>query len=114
MNQKLKRLGFVALGMVLLASVASAQTDVKAGNRLGNLLIEDSLTPAKAQLRNYVAELRDSLVFVESVQSRLARARAAKSTAVVVSQGRELSAALPDRRLDGRIDHQACRADGNT
>ena len=74
-----------------IASQAGAQVQPKAGSRVRDLIIEDSLTPAKLQLRDYVSALRDSLVRVESVQARLVRARAAKMTSVVVSQGRELA-----------------------
>ena len=76
---------------VAIASQAGAQTQQAAGSRIRDLIIEDSLTPAKMQLRNFVADLRDSLVRVESVQARLVRARASKMNSVVVSQGRDLA-----------------------
>ena len=80
----------VALVAVTGALQARAQVQPVAGTKIRDLLIEDSLTPAKMQLRNVVADLRDSLVKVESVQSRLVRSLASNMTSVVVSQGREL------------------------
>lgn len=62
-----------------------------AGNAMRDMIIEDSLTPAKMQLRDYLTALRDTLTYIGSVQDRIARARAAKMDAVVRSQGWELS-----------------------
>ena len=63
----------LAVTGVTLVSQAGAQTQPAAGSRIRDLILEDSLTPAKMQLRDFVADLRDSLVKVESVQARLVR-----------------------------------------
>ena len=47
---------------------------------LRDLIIEDSLTEGKKLLRDYVAELRDTLVHVEAVQALIAKARASAMT----------------------------------
>jgi hypothetical protein len=54
------------------------------------LISEDSLTPAKAQLRDFVAELRDTLVRVQALHSSITRNLATGMTSVVVSNGYEL------------------------
>ena len=76
------------VGMTTVALQVRGQVQPTSGTKIRDLLIEDSLTPAKMQLRNVVADLRDSLVKVESVQSRLERN--AKMTSVLPSLGREL------------------------
>jgi hypothetical protein len=79
----------LAAAMVPLGQLRAQQPT--AGNAIRDMIIEDSLTPAKMQLRDYLTELRDTLTYIGSVQDRVARARAAKMTAVVLSQGWELS-----------------------
>ena len=96
MNQIIRRLGLLGLFAITLVARANAQGGSVAprdGVKLRDLIIEDSLTEGKKLLRDYVAQLRDTLVGVEAVQSRLVRARAAKMSAVVSSQGRELARA---------------------
>jgi hypothetical protein len=91
-NQFIRRAALVALAAILSPSHLHAQSHLQSASKVRGMLIEDSLTPAKTQLRNYVAELRDTLVGVEAVQARIARARAAGGqTSVVMSSGRELA-----------------------
>ena len=63
----------------------SAQRSVR------DILIVDSLSPAKTQLRDYVAELRDTLDIVESIHAQH-RSRAMRSgmSSVVQSSGHQL------------------------
>jgi len=90
-NAFIRYCAVLAVAAVTLVSQAGAQGQPLSSSKVRDLIIEDSLTPTKMSLRSYVADLRDSLVMVESNQSRLARARAANMTSVVVSQGRELA-----------------------
>jgi len=90
-TQIARRLAFLAVAGILPLTHAAAQAQApRTGADIRNMIIEDSLTPAKAQLRNYVAELRDSLVKIESAQENIARARKGKMPTVVLSQGRQL------------------------
>ena len=91
MNQLIRRFGWFALMATALASRSAAQVQPTAGSRIRDLIIEDSLTPAKTQLRDFVTQLRDSLNRVESAHARLLRARQAKMRSVVISTGRELA-----------------------
>jgi hypothetical protein len=63
---------------------ASAQRSVR------DILIVDSLSPAKTQLRDFVAELRDTLNLVESIHARIVRASASGMSSVVQSGGHQL------------------------
>ena len=68
-----------------LATVpAAAQTSVR------DILIVDSLSPAKTQLRDYVAELRDTLNRVDAIHARIVRANASGMASVVQSGGHQL------------------------
>ena len=91
MNQSIRATTLFALIAFVLVGHVAAQGQPRSGSAVRDMIIEDSLTPAKAQLRNYVAELRDSLNRVESVQALLQRARASKMQSVVISQGRQLA-----------------------
>ena len=73
--------------MVLAAAVVSRST---AQSSISDILIVDSLTPAKMQLRDYVAQLRDTLTMVESIRARITRANASGMNSVVLSSGRQL------------------------
>ncbi|MGH7523326.1 MAG: hypothetical protein ACREK8_03380 [Gemmatimonadales bacterium] len=72
-----------AAGTVAAAPVA-AQTSVR------DILIVDSLSPAKTQLRDYVAELRDTLNRVDAIHARIVRANASGMASVVESGGHQL------------------------
>jgi len=93
-KQIMQRLGLLVFLAATVAAQANAQTAKtvapRDGAKLRDLIVEDSLTEGKRLLRDYVAELRDTLVIVESVQNRIVKNRAASSTTVVMSQGREL------------------------
>jgi hypothetical protein len=65
-------------------SPARAQASIR------DILIVDSLSPAKTQLRDFVAELRDTLTTVESIHARIVRANASRMGSVVQSSGRQL------------------------
>ena len=92
MKYLIERLSLLVLAASVLASPLVAQSGQRpSGSAIANLIMEDSLTPAKKELRNYIAELRDTLVKVQAVQARLTKARAAKMNGVVPSQGRELA-----------------------
>lgn len=67
-----------------LSSRSSAQASIR------DILIVDSLSPAKMQLRDYVAELRDTLTLVESIHARITRANASGMNSVALSSGRQL------------------------
>ena len=71
------------LGTVLAAS-AQAQSSIR------NMLIVDSLSPVKMQLRDDVAQLRDTLNLVEAIHARIVRANASGMTAVARSGGHQL------------------------
>lgn len=84
-----------SLGLVIAASLVSrsdaqgrAQSPSPAALR--DVIIEDSLTPAKAQLRDFVAELRDTLNTVQALHASITRNLATGVTSVVLSNGREL------------------------
>lgn len=68
----------------VLAGPAAAQTSVR------DILIVDSLSPAKTQLRDFVAELRDTLNRVAAIHARIVRANASGMASVVESGGHQL------------------------
>jgi hypothetical protein len=74
----------LVVGTAALASRATAQRSVR------DILIVDSLSPAKTQLRDYIAELRDTLNIVESIHARIVRANASGMSSVVQSSGHQL------------------------
>ena len=75
----------LVVGMVAaLASRATGQSSVR------DVLIVDSLSPAKTQLRDYIAELRDTLNVLESIHARIVRANASGMSSVVQSSGHQL------------------------
>jgi hypothetical protein len=77
---------------VALASRGSAQTRPTSPTaaQLRGMIIEDSLTPAKKQLRDFVAELRDTLFTVQAIHARVVRNLATGVTSVVLSDGHAL------------------------
>lgn len=75
--------------MLLIASAAWAP-EVSAQQSVRDILIVDSLSPAKTQLRDFVAELRDTLNLVESIHARIVRASASGMNSVVQSSGHQL------------------------
>jgi hypothetical protein len=87
---------FFRLGLVLAASFAvrgSAQTprpQSPTPAQMRDIIIEDSLTPAKMQLRNFVTQLRDTLNSVQALHASITRNLASGVTSVVLSNGREL------------------------
>jgi transposase len=84
--------GLMMAFAITSASTAAAQAgQPQSGSRINDLIIYDSLTPAKKQMRDFVAELRDSLVRIESVRSRIEKNRKSNTTSVIISQGRELA-----------------------
>lgn len=92
MNRNIRSVG---LGLIIAASLASrgdAQGRIKTATaeEMRDLIIEDSLTPAKSQLRDYVAQLRDTLISVPALRASISRNRATGVTSVVLSNGREL------------------------
>jgi hypothetical protein len=89
-NKSLTRTFLLLLvGATPLARAAAQQPT--AGSTIRDMIIEDSLTPAKAQLRDYIAQLRDTLDLVGAVHARLTRARASGMTSVFISQGQQLA-----------------------
>lgn len=70
--------------------VAGVGSQAGAQSSIRNMIIVDSLSPVKMQLRDYVAELRDTLNVVESINARIIRANASGMKSVVKSSGRQL------------------------
>ncbi|MGH7592590.1 MAG: hypothetical protein ACRELE_01860 [Gemmatimonadales bacterium] len=89
----------LALALALVAGVAAPS---KAQTSIRDILIVDSLSPVKMQLRDDVAGLRDTLTLVEAMHARIVRANASGMNSVVQSGGRQLgrrchaSAAMAD------------------
>lgn len=77
------------VGMLLVITAALASKAV-AQRSVHDILIVDSLSPAKTQLRDYVAELRDTLNIVESIHARIVRANRSGMSSVVQSSGHQL------------------------
>jgi len=75
--------GLLLVVTAALVSRAAAQRSVR------DILIVDSLSPAKTQLRDDVAQLRDTLNVVESIHARIARASASGMSSVVQSSGHQ-------------------------
>jgi hypothetical protein len=88
-TNSIRLLLLLLLGAVPLVRATAQQPT--AGSTIRDMIIEDSLTPAKAQLRDYIAQLRDTLDFVGAVHARLVRARTSGMTAVFLSQGHQLA-----------------------
>ena len=88
-----------ALAVIILGTApaaARAQNMAKqaaAGADVRGIMIEDSLPPAKKQLRDLLTVLRDTLNRVSSMDSRISRARASGMTSVVASNARQLEKA---------------------
>lgn len=74
--------------LLVMAAALSSRSSAQASIR--DILIVDSLSPAKMQLRDYVAQLRDTLMLVESIHARITRANASGMNSVVQSSGRQL------------------------
>jgi hypothetical protein len=75
---------------LIIVLAATAVSRATAQSSVSDILIVDSLSPAKMQLRDYVAQLRDTLTVVESIHARIARANASGMNSVVLSSGRQL------------------------
>ena len=84
MTGRTRIVGMLLMVTATLASRAAAQRSVR------DILIVDSLSPAKTQLRDHVAELRDTLNMVESIHARIVRASASGMSSVVQSSGHQL------------------------
>ena len=86
----------LALFAVTVATVSAQTTggvtpaQMRTAAQLRNMIIEDSLTPAKKQLRDFVAELRDSLNYVQAIRSSIDRNLTTGTNSVVVSNARVL------------------------
>lgn len=94
MNRTIRIFGLALIATTSLTTAGRAQTayakQLLTAEQLRNMIIEDSLTPAKKELRDFVAELRDSLNGVQAIRTSVARNLATGKTAVVVSNAREL------------------------
>lgn len=75
------------LGMISAACAVRANAQ---SSPVRSMMVEDSLSAAKIELRDYVARLSDSLTTIKAIQPRLSRARATHMDAVVISLGRDL------------------------
>jgi hypothetical protein len=84
MTSRTRIAGVLAFVTAVVAAPAVAQRSVR------DILIVDSLSPAKTQLRDYVAELRDTLNLVESIHARIVRANASGMGSVVQSSAHQL------------------------
>lgn len=84
MKPSIRASGILLVMAAALAPRATAQASIR------DMLIVDSLSPAKTQLRDYVAELRDTLSVVESIHNLITRASASGMSSVVQSSGRQL------------------------
>jgi hypothetical protein len=80
----------IAAALSVSHGVAQTRTQAPTPAQLRDMIIEDSLTPAKAQLRNFVAELRDTLNAVPALHASITRNLASGTTSVVLSDGRQL------------------------
>lgn len=80
----------IAILGTLLIPALGFKSPVGAQASVRDILIVDSLSPAKTQLRDFVAELRDTLVRVESIHARIVRANASGMGSVVQSSGHQL------------------------
>lgn len=92
MNRNFRSLG---LGVVMLAwlagrGAAQAQAHIATPEQIRDMIAVDSLTPAKKQLRDFVAELRDTLVSVQALHASISRNLASGVTSVVRSDGHQL------------------------
>lgn len=92
MNRNIRSIG---LGLFIAASCAvrsdaQGRAQARWPAALRDMIIEDSLTPAKAQLRDVVAQLRDTLNTVQALHARITRNMASGVTSVVLSDGHEL------------------------
>lgn len=82
------------------AQTAAAAADVR------SIMIEDSLPPAKRELRDEVTQLRDTLTRVSALDARISRSEASGMNAVVTSSAHQLlkacrsSAVQTSRTLD--------------
>jgi hypothetical protein len=79
--------GWFVLGVIAAACVTRADAQ---SSSVRSMMVEDSLSAAKVELRDYVARLSDSLTAIKSIQPRMARARASHMDGVVTSLGRDL------------------------
>ncbi len=74
----------------VLAAGVTVRAHAQSSASVRSIMVEDSLSAAKVELRDYVARLNDSLTAIKSMQPRLARARATHMDAVAQSLGRDL------------------------
>ncbi len=77
---------------LILAAVCAARGSAQAGHgtEIRDQIVIDSLNPQKMQLRDIVAQLRDTLITVPALQNRIAQYLATGVNSVVISSGREL------------------------
>jgi hypothetical protein len=77
---------------LFLAAALAARSSAQAGHgtELRDQIVIDSLNPQKMQLRDIVAQLRDTLITVPALQNRIAQYLATSVNSVVISSGREL------------------------
>ena len=93
MNRSIRLFGLALVTITTVASRSEAQgrrVESPSAAALRDLVVEDSLTPAKAQLRDVVAQLRDTLTTVQALHASIARNMATGVSSVVLSNGREL------------------------
>lgn len=89
-NVRLLGLGLVLAATAALRGGAQGRIQSPTPAELRHLIIEDSLTPAKAQLRDFVAQLRDTLNSVQALHASITRNLATGVTSVVLSNARQL------------------------
>ena len=80
----------LAAGVVSRGSAQNGRPTSPTPAQLRGMIIQDSLTPAKMELRDVVAKLRDTLISVQALHSSIMRNLASGGAAVVISNGREL------------------------
>jgi hypothetical protein len=87
-KRNVRQFGLALLLVAAFAARGSAQAGH--GTDIRDQIVIDSLNPRKMQLRDIVAQLRDTLITVPALQDRIARNMATGVNSVVISNGREL------------------------
>lgn len=74
-----------------LSAQGSRAPEPPIADQVRSLMSDEKLPEMKGQLRDEIAQLRDSLYIIGSIRSRIGRARASSMSAVALSLGRQLA-----------------------
>jgi hypothetical protein len=91
-------LGWLLVALAVAPAALTAQSDqalraaqnAAAAADVRGIMVEDSLPPAKRQLRDELTLLRDTLTRVSALDARISRSEASGMSAVVMSSARQL------------------------